>query len=1092
MATISVDTYLDDGTARSAGETWTLNSGAKLTVRTDTRWHAGSPAAMAGTFGSMTINEGEIFFTGETVRWLAYDTGSGNVPAISANVTQAGVSASYLLGVYASITSAPTAVGAAMPVTGFLKFREVTGAFAAGALTGIGANATAADVAGWIEVIGDSGMNVTVPRLGKLKSRGAWFYLDNTNGSIGQVLQVPTNGGGAGTRCPGVWIETAPGANTYEFWPALNGATNGWNYTHIGAAAGETDRRQSFVKDIGSGQMQIGESTTLAATYANIAAQASTYASIAHSATYTWAGDIVTVAYASGHLFSDGQQVHLDFTSGGATAFDGIYTVTVIDAYTYTVPLAGSGASGNVTARPGHTITFTAHGLGVGDVVYCDFTSGAGVDGDYTIYAVTGANAYLISAPHAATTSGNVSVHSQYRVSFTSHGLAIGNRVYLDFTSGAGVDGVYTIVAVAANTFDVIANNNGAADSGNVTVRMTIGHIPASGCKTRIPNVIMREAATASRAANLAPNATIATRPEMTTTSAGAIDLEYAYSNWYHNLNQAYSVRHVHFSTFDTLVITECATALDISDGGMGMYGALDVRAMQLTSNFAGGTLTDIKAHRGNTPGTTDHAVEVLYCSGQTFTRVDAGIIQYARSTGKAFQINYSQNLTFTSCRQFNSDFPITGSSSISITSLDHCDRYMGYTNGTTGYYAVVVGSGCTDITVDGLTFGYAGTVPNVHPYNGLFNATAAQRLVFKNGGTRSSMLSGGTWRPNLYGCTIVYVSGGNNNTVRLQRIYLTTARTSWMTTINSDKNVIYESIFTGRYVMSAMAVSAALDAGLNSIYKGCFAGVNSTTGQTSVYGTHFMDLFMGDTVGRFILAMNEPTAQTTAQFTMVSGTAKWNSSGGIFLGTIGYQAIWEDSVFRKGHTGFMNASPTMSGGTIGNFTVEYQIDTGSGYGGVWKTADGANLSGETISATVGFKMKVRLTCTGTDANAITYLRFNTTSSVSGQTNGLYTLAVPTTVTVTVKDASTSAVVSGAMVYLLTDAGGPDPAGTQIFKTTTDVLGKVTTTYYYSGTQPVIGRVRKAGTPPLYKTSPIGATITAAGLDLVVFMVPDA
>lgn len=37
MATITTDTYLDGGTARTAGEAWTINSGAKFTIRTDTR-----------------------------------------------------------------------------------------------------------------------------------------------------------------------------------------------------------------------------------------------------------------------------------------------------------------------------------------------------------------------------------------------------------------------------------------------------------------------------------------------------------------------------------------------------------------------------------------------------------------------------------------------------------------------------------------------------------------------------------------------------------------------------------------------------------------------------------------------------------------------------------------------------------------------------------------------------------------------------------------------------------------------------------------------------------------------------------------------
>ena len=43
MAIIAVNTVLDEGTARTAGETWTINSGAVLTIKTDARVHAKAP-----------------------------------------------------------------------------------------------------------------------------------------------------------------------------------------------------------------------------------------------------------------------------------------------------------------------------------------------------------------------------------------------------------------------------------------------------------------------------------------------------------------------------------------------------------------------------------------------------------------------------------------------------------------------------------------------------------------------------------------------------------------------------------------------------------------------------------------------------------------------------------------------------------------------------------------------------------------------------------------------------------------------------------------------------------------------------------------
>lgn len=257
MATITTNTFLDGGVARTAGETWAINGGI-LTVRTDTRVHANAPASMTGTIGATTISStlgGGVLLDGRNVRWMPYNSGTGNVPAIGTLVTQGGVEG-YLLGVWPDAASAPTAVGASMPTTGFLKFREVTGGpFSAGALTGIGASAVSADVVGWIEVVQLQAVANTVPRLGFFRTRGDWFELGTTSGSSGQIFQVPSNGGGSNTLVPAVWIETAPGSDEYEIYPCI--ITTYFNTTNIG-----TDERSKFLHNMGSGQVRIGSDGT--------------------------------------------------------------------------------------------------------------------------------------------------------------------------------------------------------------------------------------------------------------------------------------------------------------------------------------------------------------------------------------------------------------------------------------------------------------------------------------------------------------------------------------------------------------------------------------------------------------------------------------------------------------------------------------------------------------------------------------------------------------------------------------------------------------------------------------------------------------
>ena len=261
IATITTNTYLDSA-ARTAGEVMT-NNGGSLTVRTDTRWHANSPASMTGSLGSHTISAtlgGSYILDGRNVRWMAYDAGSGNVPAIGTTVSGITSGASgYLLGVWASLTSAPSAVGSAMPASGFLKFREVTSSFVDNdVLSGITATANGADKVGWIEVVHDQASAMTVPRLGNFTVRGDWFDLGVTTGAANQLVQIPTNGSST-TYVPGVWIETEI-ANEYEFVPSLYAA--GMITANLG-----TDIRSTFVCMETNGNVRIGHNGTTAVGY---------------------------------------------------------------------------------------------------------------------------------------------------------------------------------------------------------------------------------------------------------------------------------------------------------------------------------------------------------------------------------------------------------------------------------------------------------------------------------------------------------------------------------------------------------------------------------------------------------------------------------------------------------------------------------------------------------------------------------------------------------------------------------------------------------------------------------------------------------
>ena len=56
------------------------------------------------------------------------------------------------------------------------------------------------------------------------------------------------------------------------------------------------------------------------------------------------------------------------------------------------------------------TITISNHGLAIGDVVTIDYTSGSAVDGSFAVVTTADDNTFTVTAAASATNSGNVSV----------------------------------------------------------------------------------------------------------------------------------------------------------------------------------------------------------------------------------------------------------------------------------------------------------------------------------------------------------------------------------------------------------------------------------------------------------------------------------------------------------------------------------------------------------------------------------------------------------------------------------------------------------------------------------------------------------
>ena len=108
-------------------------------------------------------------------------------------------------------------------------------------------------------------------------------------------------------------------------------------------------------------------------------------------------------------------------------------------SFTFTPPAEGSTQTGTYS-QSGTTVTITIsnHGLAIGDVVTIDYTSGSATDGDFVIVTQPTVNTFTVTAAASDTNSGNVSVTlsgaGQYVCQSWTKTIPYNNRATLNCT----------------------------------------------------------------------------------------------------------------------------------------------------------------------------------------------------------------------------------------------------------------------------------------------------------------------------------------------------------------------------------------------------------------------------------------------------------------------------------------------------------------------------------------------------------------------------------------------------------------------------------------------------------------------------------
>jgi|TARA_A100001391_G_scaffold57540_1_gene35228 phage-related protein len=80
-------------------------------------------------------------------------------------------------------------------------------------------------------------------------------------------------------------------------------------------------------------------------------------------------------------------------------------------SFTFTPPAEGFTKTGTYSqSATTVTISITSHGVGIGDILTIDYTSGSATDGTFAVASVTSDDAFTVTAASSATNSGNVSI----------------------------------------------------------------------------------------------------------------------------------------------------------------------------------------------------------------------------------------------------------------------------------------------------------------------------------------------------------------------------------------------------------------------------------------------------------------------------------------------------------------------------------------------------------------------------------------------------------------------------------------------------------------------------------------------------------
>ena len=1084
MATFTITTAINIDTLASkvGSDTYNINGGY-LTVDQHTRYgtNQNTSAAMGNLTLSATLG-GTVEFNSTKVRLIPYDTGSGVVPAYGTTISQGSASA-ILLCVYSALTATPTAVGAAMPASGYILVRQWNStAYAAGALTGIGANATAADGPGWLEIVGVDALLHTANRLGIYKVRGDWwdFLGVTTDGTRATTYQIPSNG--SNVYCPGVEVETDV-AGVYEFYPRA-GST----------AAIATDIAPDAVRGrwcwiSTSGAVRFGhDGTNSSGGYCPPAGRKLRVPNI-FFVTCTAADPAVNTIPPA----TIATRMEFATTGGGVLDFENCCVNWYMNcSQPYSIALTNVFIFDNLTvAECASPIAWSNVGIGqsaalsnYGCLMSLCFAGGTMDRCTWTRAAMTASGHYAKSwSDMSGFTVTNERIHG---LALSRGNAATGaetlirvtDTTFTDCLHGAGKALLTTCARVtytdlvyydhpSTHTFSVTGNayvwETGTACQDIVMDGLSHGglflcqafngilSITAAGCT----GVRLRNLGTYVSPLDLGgPRQDLCAWTRVTTTAT--------VTQVAHGLRVGDTV-YVPVSFVVAAIIVGAKTVASVPTADTFTFTCLNAGATSGTLSYfptkcanlvvfaAGAAADDVRIQRCYVPHTRTNLFTGDNSSrGIIFENVisdflnafltpmlDAKYKGVAGSPSLAAQSAtygvhwmdiYNADVTPNLAAQSWSRVTTTAT----VTSTDHKLRTGLFINVTVSSDEAAIRLGVKTVTVlDADTFTFtcldAGAASGTLTFR-----TVVDRLVLMM--NEATVDSAGHYTDIVGGAAFTSAGGLSmltaGDSITFQMTYYRLGATGFP---------IQELVMGGGTAISHYDITYQLD-------------VNDGSGYGSWHNAYYGRAGSSGTAGTYTFTLTDATGVEVGDFVFGS-----NVAGNAVVTDITGNTVTVD----RAHTG------TVSG------TLRFNH----------MRTDGPTLT------SAGYKLKVKITTVGTPAAAITSLSIYLDTDDTSR--ALQYDLDPVTISVTTRSASDLSLVEAARVYLEADTGGDLMPGEVILNALTDANGNLTDTFAYTNPQPVIGRVRKGTSSPFFKTAVIAGEISSSGLELTTYLVPD-